>query len=152
MEFGGLVAGLSAKQKAVYTLEKGKPVRHSYRELADHIAQTRQRLADWGVTRGMRVGIYAPNSYEWLVHDLALIDLGAVSVAFTDDFAGRVNDDLLARYGVALLLTAKVHAKLFPQKPAGHAGQRLLHPAAMGRADLGHFVGLEEAEFKRFIV
>ncbi len=63
-------------------------------------------------------GIYAPNSYRWLVHDLALIDIGAVSVPFTDDFAGQINDELLARYDIALLLISKSHARLFPQKPA----------------------------------
>jgi long-subunit acyl-CoA synthetase (AMP-forming) len=47
-----------------------------------------------------------------------LIDIGAISVPFTDDFAGQVNDELLARYDVALLLTSKSHAKDFPQKPA----------------------------------
>jgi acyl-coenzyme A synthetase/AMP-(fatty) acid ligase len=65
----------------------------------------------------MRVGIYAPNSYHWLVHDLALIAIGAISVPFTDDFAGAVNDDLLTRYDIALLLIAKSSARLFPQRP-----------------------------------
>ena len=45
----------------------------------------------WGVRPGDRVGIYAPNCYRWLVYDLALIAIRAVSVPFTDDFAGKVN-------------------------------------------------------------
>ena len=69
-------------------------------------------------SRGTRVGIYAPNSYAWLVHDLALIELGAISVPFTDDFAGKVNQELLDKYNIALLLISKNHARLFPQKPA----------------------------------
>jgi len=64
------------------------------------------------------VGIYAPNSYSWLVYDLALIELNAISMPFTDDFAGKVNQDLLDRYNVALLLISKGDARLFSQKPA----------------------------------
>ena len=72
----------------------------------------------------MRVGIYAPNSYHWLVHDLALIELGAISMPFTDDFAGKVNQELLDQYNVALLLISKRDARLFPQKPAHVAFHR----------------------------
>ena len=81
------------------------------------------RAAAGACAPGMRVGIYAPNSYAWLVHDLALIEIGAISVPFTDDFAGQVNEDLLARYDIALLLISKSHAKLF----AAQAGACRLH-------------------------
>ena len=72
----------------------------------------------WGVGTGTRVGIYAPNSYHWLVYDLALIAVRAISVPFTDDFAGKVDDALLARYDISLLLVSKTHAGLFSPKPA----------------------------------
>ncbi len=78
----------------------------------------RDAMRAWGVRRGMRVGIYAPNSYHWLVHDLALIELGAISMPFTDDFAGQVNQALLDKYNVGLLLISKRDAKLFAHKPA----------------------------------
>ena len=52
------------------------------------------------------------------MHDLALIELGAISMPFTDDFAGKVNQALLDKYNVALLLISKRDARLFPQKPA----------------------------------
>jgi long-subunit acyl-CoA synthetase (AMP-forming) len=50
------------------------------------------------------VGIRAPNSYHWMVWDLALIEHRAVSVAFTDDFADRTPRELCERYGLSLLL------------------------------------------------
>jgi len=118
MELRSLIADLPGKKGTAYVFRRGRTTNHPFAEIAGDVARVRRQLAEAGVRPGMRVGIYAPNSYEWLVHDLALIDLGAVSVAFTDDFAGQVNEDLLARYAVALLLTAKVHARLFPQKPA----------------------------------
>jgi long-subunit acyl-CoA synthetase (AMP-forming) len=118
MDFGSLVAALPLKRGATYTFERGKVVRHPHSALHDDVVRARERLRGWGVKRGMRVGIYAPNSYHWLVHDLALIELGAISMPFTDDFAGRINQALLDQYNVALLLISKRDARLFPDKPA----------------------------------
>jgi long-chain acyl-CoA synthetase len=118
MDFRSLVAALPGKKASIYTFERGKSVRHSHAALQAYITDVRTRLRNWGVVPGMRVGIYAPNSYQWLVHDLALIELGAISVPFTDDFAGKVNQELLDKYNVALLLISKKDAKLFAPKPA----------------------------------
>lgn len=118
MHLRGLIADLPNKKGTAYTFERGQVVAYPHAALHDEVMRTRRALADWGVRPGMRVGIYAPNSYRWLVHDLALIDIGAISVPFTDDFAGQVNDELLARYDIALLLTSKSHARLFAQRPA----------------------------------
>ena len=43
----------------------------------------------------MRVGILACNCYQWIIYDLALLELRAQSVAFTDDLAGMSADELL---------------------------------------------------------
>jgi long-subunit acyl-CoA synthetase (AMP-forming) len=117
VELRSLIAGLPAKKGAVYTFERGKTVKHPHAALADDVVRVRQALESWGVGPGMRVGIYAPNSYHWLVHDLALIAIGAISVPFTDDFAGAINEELLKRYEIALLLISKSSVRLFPQKP-----------------------------------
>jgi long-subunit acyl-CoA synthetase (AMP-forming) len=118
MEFRSLIASLPGKKSAIYTFERGKSSRHSFSDLHGDVTRASERLRAWGVKAGMRVGIYAPNSYHWLVYDLALVDLKAISVPFTDDFAGKVNQALLDRYNIALLLIAKKDARLFPQKPA----------------------------------
>ena len=118
MEFRSLVAALPRKKSTIYTFERGKAVRHSHAALHDDVIRTVENLRAWGVKAGVRVGIYAPNSYSWLVHDLALIELGAISVPFTDDFAGKINQDLLDKYDIVLLLVSKRDARLFPQKPA----------------------------------
>lgn len=118
MELRNLIADLPGKKNSVYTFERGKIACHPFATLADDVAQARKSLTAWGVKPGMRVGIFAPNSYYWLVYDLALIDAGVISVAFTDDFVGAINDDLLAKYHVALLLTSKSHARQFPDRPA----------------------------------
>src|SRR5450432_1502867 len=118
MDFCSLVAALPGKKGAIYTFERGKTARHPHAALYDDVVRVRESLRAWGVKAGTRVGIYAPNSYHWLVFDLALIELNAISIPFTDDFAGKINQDLLDRYNVALLLIAKKDARLFAQKPA----------------------------------
>src|SRR5262249_21395747 len=118
MDFHSLIAALPGKKGAVYSFERGKAVRHPHAALHEDAARVREELRAWGVKAGTRVGIYAPNSYHWLVHDIALIGLGAISVPFTDDFAGKVNQNLLDTYNIALLLISKRDARLFPDKPA----------------------------------
>src|SRR5450631_4048815 len=118
MEFRSLVAALPGKKGAVYTFERGKVVRHPHTALHNDVARARENLRAWGVTAGTRVGLYAPNSYPWLMYDLALIELGAISVPFTDDFAGQINQELLDKYNVALLLISQKDARLFAQKPS----------------------------------
>ena len=118
MDFHSLIAALPGKKSAVYSFERGKAVRHPHAALHEDAARVREDLRAWGVKAGTRVGIYAPNSYHWLVHDIALIGLGAISVPFTDDFAGKINQELLDAYNIALLLISKRDARLFPNKPA----------------------------------
>jgi long-subunit acyl-CoA synthetase (AMP-forming) len=118
MELRQLIAALPGRGGAIYTFERGKSACHPHAALHDDVLRARDALRSWGVGPGVRVGIYAPNSYAWLVHDLALIELGAISVPFTDDFAGKVNQELLDRYNIALLLISKSQARLFAPKPA----------------------------------
>jgi long-subunit acyl-CoA synthetase (AMP-forming) len=143
MEFCSLVASLPGKKGAIHTYERGRSARYSYAVLHDDVIRARENLRAWGVGVGTRVGIYAPNSYQWLVHDLALIELKAISVPFTDDFAGKVNQALLDRYNIALLLIGKKDARLFPQKPAhvvfidaDNDGAQALERPLSGDADL----------------
>ena len=143
MDFDRLIAQLPEKKAAIRTLERGKAVRRPYAALAGDVARVKAQLLAWGVRPRNRVGIYAPNSYDGLVHDLALIEIGAISVPFTDDFAGSVNEELLDRYDIALLLISRNHARLFPQRPAhvafmdgDNAAVSALERAAADDADL----------------
>lgn len=117
MQLNELVAAARRGKSAVYTFEGGRSACHPLPQLAEDATNKRNELQAWGVRPGMRVGIYAPNSYQWLVHDLALIEIGAISVPFTDDFSGNINADLLERYDISLLLLAAKHARLFAPVP-----------------------------------
>jgi len=119
MQLGGLVAAARSGNGAVYTFEQGKATSYSFRQLAADVDRIRATLSAWGVKPRMRVGLYAPNSYQWLVHDLALIEIGAISVRSPTILAGTVNQSLLDRYNIALLLLSTKQIKLFsPPKPA----------------------------------
>lgn len=118
MDLDGLRARLARHQGCVQVLDRGTLIAHSYAKLARDIDAGRAKLQAWGVTPGMRVGLYAPNCYEWLVFDLALIDLKAIAVPFTRDFSGSVNDALLAKYKVSILLTTKEMAGAIDVEPS----------------------------------
>ncbi len=61
------------------------------------------RLRGWGIQAGDRVGVFAKNCYEWVICDLALIELRAVSVALPETLPDRV-DELVERLHVRLVL------------------------------------------------
>lgn len=107
MKIDQLVPSLPARKGAIITLFQGKPVRHPYAALAEDVARARENLLRWNVKAGTRVGIFAPNSYAYIAYDLALVDLGAISVPFTDDFAGGLNRELVDKYDISLMLLAK---------------------------------------------
>lgn len=121
MDFQQLIESMRGKTGSLWWLENGARVGRSYATLYNDIKQARENLTRWGVSVGTRVGLYAPNSWRWLVYDLALIDLGAVSVAFTEDFRNQLSEGLLERYDIELLLTTKANAKFFP-KASPHVG------------------------------
>ena len=107
MKFERLLTGLSSKKGAITMLADGKPVRHSYAELAADVARVQEQLTRWNVKAGVRVGMFAQNSYAYMVYDLALIGLKAITVPFTDDFAGALNRELIDKHNIALLLLSR---------------------------------------------
>src|SRR5258708_20400269 len=98
-------------------MEGGTAVRRSYKQLRRDCEAATAILRGRGVAEGVRVGIYAPNSYHWLVYDLALLEIGAISIAFTDDFKESLDAEVLKKYDVSLLLTAKEFRKSFSYLP-----------------------------------
>jgi len=106
IDLRGIVDGIPSRSagNAVYTFERGRTVRRSFVELRDAVLATAERLSNAGVKPGMRVGIRSPNCYDWIVHDMALIRLQAVTVAFTADFTHWQANDLIGKYDLAMLL------------------------------------------------
>src|SRR5262249_42178402 len=99
----------------VVSFENGQAVRRTHSDVYSDVKAACAQLNQWGVKHGMRVGIRAGNSYQWLVYDLALIETRAVSVAFTDDFVFTDAQELIDKYSLSLLLVSftafKAHSK-----------------------------------------
>lgn len=108
----------------------GRMVTKTFPEVHDDVVRLMDELRDRGVGAGDLVGIAGPNSYEWVVADLALLGLGCVSVALplerrTD---AATMDELAGRYGLsALLLTQAPPGD--PDLPQGVAWLGLRPPA-----------------------
>jgi len=61
----------------------------TFAELKRDVDALAERLRTVGVEPGMRIGILSKNCYRWIVYELAIIDLRAVTVALTDAVVTR---------------------------------------------------------------
>jgi long-subunit acyl-CoA synthetase (AMP-forming) len=73
-------------------------------------------MESWGVREGMRVGILGPNSYTWVLYDLASILLRATTVAFPEGIHLGEPQEIFERYRLALLVTTR---DTFPAQALG---------------------------------
>jgi len=97
-------------KNAIFSLEKGEIVKRTHNTVYHDVKCACAALESWGVKAGMRVGLCASNCYHWIVYDLALIELRAISVAFIDDLEHVNVDDLFDRYSLSLLLVSAAKA------------------------------------------
>src|SRR5688572_5584930 len=86
---------------------RGQLVKKEYPALHTDVKHAAEKLRGWGVEAGMRVGILATNSYEWVVYLLALLDLECTSVCFAEEFGNESTDELFEKFGLSLLLLQK---------------------------------------------
>src|SRR4051794_18985608 len=63
----------------------GTLVTESFADVHANVVRLMEELRSSGVGAGDLVGLLGPNSYEWVVADLALLGLGCVSVALPAD-------------------------------------------------------------------
>ncbi|WP_199831947.1 FadD3 family acyl-CoA ligase [Streptomyces acidiscabies] len=78
-------------------------VRISYQELGARVERAAAACAASGVRAGDRVGIWAPNSLEWIVAALGAVSAGGVLVPLNTRFKGGEAADVLRRSGARLL-------------------------------------------------
>ena len=99
------------------------------RELHAQAGRLARSLQDLGVARGDRVGIFAGNSLEWVLLDLAALRLGAMTVGFDPgkfDAAGGLHD----RYRLRLLFADR-HVDALGARPMADV-RRLVQLAKPG--------------------
>lgn len=119
MDITALVARLpEQKAHSIVSFENGRMVKRTHAVVYTDVQAACDRLKAWGLKPGMRVGIRAPNSYQWIIYDLALIQSRAVSVAFTDDFAKMSAEELCGKYSLSLIFVTSKEATGDQQKRA----------------------------------
>lgn len=77
--------------------------RVSYGELGARVERAAAACIASGVGVGDRVGVWAPNSLDWIVAALGAVTAGAVLVPLNTRFKGAETADVLARSGARLL-------------------------------------------------
>jgi acyl-CoA synthetase (AMP-forming)/AMP-acid ligase II len=79
--------------------------RVSFAELAADFRRVTAALMAWGIERGDRVAIWAPNRYEWLIAALGLLGAGAAVVPVNTRFKAAEASYILQRSGARALFT-----------------------------------------------
>lgn len=77
----------------------------TYRELAEHVSEAARALVAFGVKKGDRVAIWAPNMWEWIVCALAIHTVGGVMVPINTRYKGIEAAFLLQKSGATVLFT-----------------------------------------------
>jgi len=79
--------------------------RVTYRELAADVHRFADVLLELGVERGAKVGLWLPNYPEWVVCNLAIAAVGAVTVPLNARFREREAEYILRSADVSVLIT-----------------------------------------------
>ena len=81
--------------------------RATYAELSDQVEHAARALIANGVRKGDRVGIWAPNRYEWVVVQYATARVGAILVTINPAYKAAELRYALHKAGVSLLFSAR---------------------------------------------
>src|SRR5258708_3545306 len=81
--------------------------RATYREFWDLVYRAARGFMSRGVAKGDRVGIWAPNRYEWTVIQYATARIGAILVNITPSYKSAELEYVLNQSGVSLLVLAR---------------------------------------------
>ncbi len=81
--------------------------RATYRQLWEQVSLAARGLLSRGVAKGDRVGIWAPNRYEWVVVQFATARIGAILVNINPAYRTSELEYALRQSGVSFLLLAR---------------------------------------------
>lgn len=98
----GLVRSAAERYADVEAVVEGR-TRVTYAELGAKVERAAAACIENGVEVGDRVGIWAPNSLDWMVSALGAVSAGAVLVPLNTRFKGTEAADVLRRSGARLL-------------------------------------------------
>ncbi|KAA1170570.1 AMP-binding protein [Marinobacter salinexigens] len=81
-------------------------IRWTYREFVDKVNEAARAFMAIGVKRGDRVGIWAPNRYEWTVTQFATAKVGAILVNINPAYGVHELKYAMNLAGISVLVTA----------------------------------------------
>ena len=81
--------------------------RATYRQFVDQVDVVARALLAAGVDRGARVGIWAPNRYEWVLIQYATAAIGAILVNINPAYRSHELEYALQQSGTSLLIHAR---------------------------------------------
>ena len=96
---------LHPAQEALVVRDQG--YRASYAELWDQVDRAARGLLARGIEKGDRVGIWAPNRYEWVVTQFATARVGAILVNVNPAYKTTELQHALVKVGVKLLINSR---------------------------------------------
>lgn len=102
----GLLRDVAARFGARTAIEDAEKSLN-FRELASAAERVTRALMAVGVQAGDRVGIWAPNLWEWVATALGIHGAGGVLVPVNTRYRGREAADLLGRSGAKVLFTVQ---------------------------------------------
>ncbi|HEY6798283.1 MAG TPA: AMP-binding protein, partial [Kineosporiaceae bacterium] len=96
----------AAQHEAAAALVQPDGPRLTYRELHDQCVTVARSLLALGVRAGDRIGIWAPNTWHWVLAALGGSFAGGVLVPINTRYTGPEALDVLVRSGVRVLFVA----------------------------------------------
>jgi fatty-acyl-CoA synthase len=88
-------------------VDRAQEVRLSYRELGEQVDRLARALLAAGVEKGDRVGIWSPNTAEWVFVQFATAKVGAVLVNINPAYRTHELTYVLNQAGIRVLVTAE---------------------------------------------
>jgi fatty-acyl-CoA synthase len=82
-------------------------LRYTYRELLHQVNRAARALLHLGVARGDRVGIWSPNTAEWVITQYAAAKVGAILVNINPAYRVRELEYALKQSGIKILIAAR---------------------------------------------
>lgn len=82
-------------------------VRLSYSELLDLCDRVGQKLLELGLVKGDRLGVWAPNRYEWIILQMAAARIGAILVTVNPAYRTGEAQYAFSKVGCKALVVAK---------------------------------------------
>jgi acyl-CoA synthetase (AMP-forming)/AMP-acid ligase II len=83
------------------------PLRLTFTEVVERIRRAAGAFVDFGIDKGDRVAIWAPNSAEWIIAAFGLLTAGGVLVPVNTRFKAEEAADIIGRSGAKAVLVQK---------------------------------------------